>query len=458
METDHGDAPFQPGLTTAQRSTYNQLHKDIQQHKLTAQSPEEREAGNATLDGRKQAFHDSLPSSHKGLDPTDISGSMVNHPHFGALNEDKETQGNHAGQAWREHHEEKARLTADHARLTDDLSKLHPEHDAFAHEQKSTEVATAKQKVDDHVASWGTRGSRSMGMPSPEELKGSNPHGDLEYVEGVGLVSKTAHNQILNSLQGHEGFLHTGVGEDGSGKPLVYHNDGVTPKEGHVLVTHGGVHPVRYKAQYSQEKDDGIDKNDERTLGLGHDLHNAITSGHPDIEHHANGSHIRSLENVLPQLSEHNTAKLSQQAQVSRPTPTASTPSQPSATGGKRTALGKLGDFVGSVRRAAKAQPTVGGAIGAANKFAGRMINEQEIATEAGQVTAGGWSGSNVIRGRAGHTPTATGRAIQGLKATFGTSDMKANAAAQHLENVTNVAQAHLQGTTTPPVPKSFGE
>ena len=86
------------------------------------------------------------------------------------------------------------------------------------------------------------------------------------------------------------------------------------------------------------------------------------------------------------------------------------------------------------------------------------MINEQEIATEAGQPVAGGWSGSNVIRGRAGHTPTATGRAVQGLKATFGTSAMKANAAAQHMENVSSVAQSHLQGTTPPPVPKSFGE
>jgi len=146
------------------------------------------------------------------------------------------------------------------------------------------------------------------------------------------LVSKSAHNAILNQLQGHEGFLHTGkmTNEDGSSTgtaPLVYHNDGITPKENvKVLITHGGLHPVKHEREYSYEKHGALDENDKVTHGLGRSLHHAISNGHPDIEEHNDGFHIKDLSTVLPEHQVHDVTK---QTFPNSPSHTSPSPTSP---------------------------------------------------------------------------------------------------------------------------------
>ena len=215
-------------------------------------------------------------------------------------------------------------------------------------------------------------------MPSAEELKGSNPHGDLEHHEGIGLVSKSAHNAILNQLKGHEGFLHTGkmANEDGSSTgvtPLVYHNDGITPKENaKVLITHGGIPPVKHDREYSYEKHGALDEHDKITHGLGRSLHNAIISSHPDVEEHANGYHIKNVSTVLPEHQVHPVTKQTFPSSASQPPPR--TPRQsfkPTPSGGGN-ALSRLRNF----------------ASGVSTKAGGAVASEQ-MASAMGQSAAG---------------------------------------------------------------------
>jgi hypothetical protein len=373
---------------------------------------------------------------------------MVNHPHFGATTDEKEAQGNHAGQAWKDHHEEKARLTADHAKLTDELSKIHSGMDAFAHEGKSAEVDAAKEKLDTHTGSWPPTGK--MGMPSAEELKGSNPHGDLEHVEGVGLVSKSAHNAILNQLQGHEGFLHTGkmTNEDGSSTgtaPLVYHNDGITPKENaKVLITHGGLHPVKHEREYSYEKHGALDENDKVTHGLGRSLHHAISNGHPDIEEHNDGFHIKDLSTVLPEHQVHDVTKQTFPNSPSH-SPTPPSPSSPPIVPR------------GSGKQVQSFSPTPSGGGGAVSRLMnftntklGGAFGQEQRASAMDKPWAGG--DKSIPSAPKGTKETLTGIMGEGIKRTgIMGSGAKQSATEAFYDRVHGPATNALRDAATPP-------
>ena len=332
-------APDVLGLTRNQKEEYNQLHKDIQQHKIDNgnDAPLPTELGR-----RKQMFHDSLSSEHK---TDDVVDSPVNHPHFGATHDDIKRVGGSAGEEWKNHLQEKKRLTNVHNQLNETLNTLTP--GSAEHEKISDDVAAAKSNLDNHSLSWDSRANG--GMPSPEHLQGHGGGEGMHKHEGIGLIHEDRLAAIRKELKPGEAFLHHG-GENAT--PLVHNDDGVTPKRGvKLLVSHDGVQVVKHHdGQALHSNMNGITPEAIRQHDLGKHIDGALKAKSPAIEHFKDGIKFDKAA-VLPKDHPLNTHAVGRTQQGERSNIAGRSPIA-AAVRGAGPAMGKIGKIGSKINTA----------------------------------------------------------------------------------------------------------